>query len=235
MIFSNECYLCNRCNKFNRGDCTQGDDIFCQKLFRVDSLYSNSLLSNIQRKPGEFILLQNEYDLEAFKFLTEFEKNIIDNIQQGKNLYIYSQTTGNGKTAWAIRLLQSYILNSWYSVSCDKCLALFINIPRFLLELKSNISQHSDYVEHIQKNVLNCDLVIWDDVATKGTTEFETEHLLSMINSRIDNGKSNIYTSNIIPQHLNEFIGSRLTSRLMMSQLIEFKDPDKRFIVAERR
>ena len=60
-------------------------------------------------------------------------------------------------------------------------------------ELKLNISQKSDYIKHINDNVLDADIVVWDDIATKGASEFEHEQLISIIDSRMNDKKSNIF------------------------------------------
>ncbi|MBQ6631031.1 MAG: ATP-binding protein, partial [Romboutsia sp.] len=104
-----------------------------------------------------------------------------------------------------------------------------INVPKFLLALKASISNQSDYIDHINKYVDTADIVIWDDIGTKVATEFEHEHLLSLIDSRLLNNKSNIFTSNIIPNDLSSFIGDRLASRIInTSKTIEFLGVDKR-------
>jgi DNA replication protein DnaC len=106
---------------------------------------------------------------------------------------------------------------------------LFINVPRFLLSLKDSISTHNDYVEHIKKNILNVDLVVWDELGIKNATQFEHEHLLNLINTRIDYNKSNIYTSNLSSDELKERLGDRLHSRIVnLSTDIELFGSDKR-------
>ena len=163
--------------------------------------------------------------------MINIENNIIDFVDNGKNLFIYSYGVGCGKTSWAIRLVQSYFNNIWYKTEL-KCKALFINVPKFLLSLKDNISNKNEYIEHIKNNVLEADLVVWDEVGTKGLTQFEHENLLSLINTRIDMGKSNIYTSNMRPEELKELLGDRLYSRIVkLSIEIEFKGQDKRGLV----
>ena len=46
--------------------------------------------------------------------------------------------------------------------------------------------------------VTKCDLVVWDDIGSKNGTEFEVSHLLSIIDQRINNGKSNIEFVNVV-------------------------------------
>ena len=124
----------------------------------------------------------------------------------------------------------SYIFHIWYK-SDMSCRALFINVPWLFIALKDNISSPSEYIKHIKENVLTADIVVWDEIGTKAVTTFEHEHLLSLINARIDNNKTNIFTSNLSPIQLKESVGERLYSRVInLSDIIEFKGSDKRGI-----
>ena len=78
------------------------------------------------------------------------------------------------------QMVKSYFNKIWLK-SPLKCRALFINVPRYLLAIKDNISQKSEYVQHIKENVLDADLVVWDEVGTKGLTQFEHENILNII------------------------------------------------------
>ena len=83
--------------------------------------------------------------------------------------------------------------------------------------------------EHINKNIYDADIVVFDDIATKGITQFEAENLFSIIDTRMNMGKSNVFTSNIIPAQLNDLLGPRLTSRIInLSTVIQFRGRDKR-------
>ena len=130
-------------------------------------------------------------------------------------------------------MVEAYFNKIWLKSEL-KCKVLFISVPRFLLELKSNISEKSEYVEHINENVLDCDLVVWDDIGNKVGTEFEISHLLSIIDTRINRGKANIYTSNILPEQLGNLLDIRLGSRIAnASECIQFKGGDKRYLTLE--
>lgn len=230
MILSNDCFIYDKCKKYNKGECNLEDNRFCIKLFKLDYLYNESLLTQNQRRYIPLRIDADGTDREEFAKLKNIEKDIEKFVNKGSSLYIYSNNCGNGKTAWSIRLLQAYFNSIWYK--CDfSCKGLFINVPKFLLSLKDNISNKSDYIEHIKQKVLDCDVVIWDEIGTKVVTEFEHENLLNIINNRIDSNKSNIFTSNLHPEVLKEVVGERLYSRVInLSTVIEFKGMDKRGI-----
>ena len=89
-------------------------------------------------------------------------------------------------------------------------------------------------MDYIKENVLEADLVIWDDLAAKVASEFEMSHLLSLIDNRLILGKSNIYTSNLNKQQLYTALGERLASRVAnMSIDIELFGSDKRVLKLE--
>jgi len=198
------------------------------KQFKLDYLYKKALISERQKQRIDLFLDDDGVDLEAYKTLKSIEESIVDFVRGGQNLYIHSTTTGNGKTSWSIRMVQAYFEKIWSKTEL-KCRALFISVPRYMLAIKDNISEKSDYVDYIKKNVMTADIVIWDEVGTKGLTEFEHENIMSLINARIDAGKTNIYTSNLDNDQLLKAVGKRLHSRISKtSYSVELKGQDRR-------
>lgn len=229
MQLSTSCYLEDTCWKFQNKDKNCKDtDIFCPRFFRMNYLYDQSLLSLKQRRHKPLHLDADGTDRNEFNKLKSIEDNIEKFVETGSNLYIHSPISGNGKTEWSLRLLQSYIGKIWFK-SDLRCRVLFINVPRYLISLKESITTPSEYVDHIKKNIFNADIVVFDEIGIKAATTFEFENLLNFINTRIDLGKSNIYTSNLTAAELNDRLGSRLYSRILnMSVDIELHGADKR-------
>ena len=216
------CYLREVCN----GKDCQAD--FCLRKYKMDSLYSAALMTDSQKKHITLKVDEDGTDLEQFKQLATIEQDIVSFINEGKNLYLHSTNCGNGKSSWSIRLAQAY-LNKIWARSEAKCRVLFISVPRYLLAIKDNISNKNAYAEYIKDNVLEADLVVFDDLAAKMGSEFELTHLLNIIDNRISLGKSNIYTSNLNRQQLYNALGERLTSRVAnMSIDIELHGSDQR-------
>lgn len=224
MVDSSKCWLKNNCNKC---DC----NTFCIRLFKLDYLYSQAMMELPQRRYTELYTdVGNANDKEQFKTLKKISQNIEEFVDKGDNIYIHSRNCGNGKTSWALRLVQEYFNKIWFKSEL-KCRALFISVPKLLIALKDNIEEKDDYVAHIKENILKADIVIWDDIATKQTTVFESEHLFSMIDARICSGKSNIFTSNLSNEELRNALGDRLASRICnLSYNIELTGKDKRGI-----
>lgn len=228
MILSNDCWLTDaeklRCRRYVSGDCNDGE--FCEKLFRLNSLYEQSNLPKNKRRRMDLRIDSDGTDRDKFIQLSDIEKNILSFVKEGKNLYLYSKICGNGKTEWSIRLLQSYFNQIWHMTDFG-CHGLFLSVPSFFKYMKDNLFEGKD--NNLYKNAENCELVVWDEIAIKTLTNYEHETLLNLLSSRISKGLSNIYTSNMNPSELNEKLGERLYSRVInTSMLIQLNGKDKR-------
>ena len=218
----NKCFLYNNCN---HKDC---DKEFCLRKYKLEFLFANSLLSKENYERQDLFIDADNTDLAEFQKLSIIEQNIETFVLEGRNLYLYSHNCGNGKSSWAIRMIQSYFDNIWPSASLE-CHALFVSVPKFLLAIKDFKNTKNEYLDFIQENILKADIVVFDDIAAKTATEFEMSHLLSVIDNRVALGKSNIYTSNLDPTEMSVALGERLASRICNYSInIELKGSDKR-------
>ena len=203
-----DCWLKQNCSGV---DC---DKEFCLKRFKLDALYEKTLLPETHKKDIKLYSDSDGSDLESFRYLKSIQNNIVKFVESGDNLYIHSPNCGNGKTSFAVKLIKEYLNQIW--VRSDLvCRALFIHVPTYLLALKDNISEKSEFVSYVKENILIADLVVFDEVATSTFTRFEGENILSIINARIESGKSNIYTSNLSDSELLDKVGERLYSRII--------------------
>jgi hypothetical protein len=187
-------------------------------------LINNSGIPKNQQKP--IALHPNGVDLPEFRKLKKIKDNIVNFVEQGKNLYISSKSSGTAKTSWSIKLMLKYFDSIWNG-NGQRVRGLFIHTPTFLQQLKDfDNPLTTEYKELIK----SCDLVVWDDIATSHMSNYEYTQLLIYIDHRILNGKSNIYTSNVTTlESLEEIVGSRLASRIFStSKVIEFKAADGR-------
>ena len=220
---------CKKYQNINKECECRENDIFCIKLFKLQQLYDLSLITEKQRTRIPLYVDADGTDLEAFQRLSNIEGDVVKYFaDSGNNLYIYSTNVGNGKTTWAIRLCQAYLQNIWYKCDLD-CKVLFVSVPKYLIAMKDNISEVNEYAQHIKRYVNSADIVVFDDIATKTATPFEAENLLSIIDTRMNEGKANIFTSNLGVLEMNECMGQRLTSRIVNFSInIEFHGRDKR-------
>lgn len=220
---NNDCWLKENCAQKHCND-----ENGCLIRFKLNYLYEEAGISIKARKKIALYPDNDGTDLAEFKQLSGFQNNILDFVNNGRQLYLHSSQCGNGKTAWALRLMQTYFNKIWLKTGL-MCRGLFISVPQYLIGLKDNITTKSAYIQHIKDNIMEADLVIWDDIATKVSTPFEAENLFAVIDARINAGKSNIFTSNLSNSELQKTLGDRLASRICnLDYNIELHGGDKR-------
>ena len=200
-----------------------------ENCIRYKLMYSLFKQSNLPEALWDYKeLVCNEKDLQVYKQLQAKSDAILNFIEAGNNLYIYSENCGNGKTTWAIRLMYSYFDKIWHK-SCFDCKALFVSVPKFLYNCKRSISQDVKGFEELCNLISEVDLVIWDDIGEMKASDYEHQILFQYIDDRINSKKSNIYTSNKNKEQLEDVLGVRLASRIYnCSECIEFLEEDKR-------
>ena len=179
-----------------------------------------------QRPITLYMTEDNAGDRRAYDRLTEIRKGIVDFVQSGKNLYICSNWTGNGKTSWAIKMLHTYF-HYTAEGNYENLKGMFVSTTELLLQLKDfNNPLPKSYLE----NLKNVDLVIWDDIAVSGMSQYDFTQLYTIIDKRILAEKSNIFTSNQpTVEGFAKMMGNRLASRIYYtSEIVELKGKDMR-------
>ena len=75
MLFSDNCWLKNECNKYKRDDCEcKFDNIYCIKLHKLDYLYNEANIPIALRKNKE--LVAEDCDVDVFDKLVNIKNNI---------------------------------------------------------------------------------------------------------------------------------------------------------------
>lgn len=189
---------------------------FCQRYIQTQSLINLSNLPADLQKIKKIAPTCPD-DEKAFERLAEIKGKMTEFVEKGSNLYICSEYTGTGKTTWATNLMLKYFTQSWER-SYGETKGLFISVPRFIEDLRRRIDDSGEealrYIDYIK----SADLVIWDDIGFNKTTDYQREQLMLFIDSRITDGKSNIYTSNIYSyEALANKVGDRVASRAYKS------------------
>lgn len=184
--------------------------------------------SNVPIKLIGTKLIPENKDYDNFIRLANIQSNILEFVEEGNSLYLYSDACGNGKTTWSIKLMLQYFNEVW---ACNnfKERGLFINVPTFLSKIKSVISNPDSDFERLRELIDSVDIVVWDDIATSKLSDFDYNTLLTYIDKRTVERKCNIYTGNVEPKKLDNYLGQRLSSRVLNhSTVIELKGEDRR-------
>lgn len=223
MFQNDKCWYRSTCNRLIEKGCSN-----CIRYLEMKYLMDSAQIP--KGKQFNHKLSPSPKDVQNFKFLTEIKKDMLNFVANGENLYIYSDKFGNGKTTWAIKLMQNYFNLIWLGNGL-KQRGIFIHVPSFLTKFKEVINKKDEEFEEMKKQLLEVDLVIWDDIAAGKLTDFDHTNLLTYIDQRKLNGKSNIYTGNLNEQELVEALGNRLKSRVWNdSTVVELYGNDRRGI-----
>lgn len=213
---NDECWFIDTCE---RDDCNG-----CARYIQLKWQFDNSGLPKAKYKP--FRLTPPDCDYDAFKRLAYIKSDIGNFVEDGSNLYLCSNYTGNGKTSWAIKMLQSY-LNLMADGNYEHLMGMYISTSNLLLHLKDFNNPVS---KAFKDNLETVDLVVWDDIAISGLSNYDYQQLYSIIDSRILSEKANIFTCNHTTlEGLAKVLGNRLASRIYnTSEIIELKGGDRR-------
>ena len=205
-----------------RDACTYDQCVNCIRYSEMKYLMDNSGLPKKKQCP---IQLDGSRDPKAFKLLADIKDDIFNFVSNGESLYIFSEYTGNGKTSWSIKLLLKYFDCIWAG-NGFRVRGYFQHVPTLFNTLKDFSKSH----EALKNTLETADIVVWDDIASTKLSDYDIQQLLIIIDSRVSEGLSNIYTGNITSHEaLTKAVGDRLSSRIWnLSTLVEFKGKDRR-------
>ena len=200
----------------------EGQKCSCFKQAAIDLLYNQSNIKKI-------LLLENfsnfNYDwysenyidpvtgisaLENIINVTRDVNAFISDFPSGQNLLFYGDT-GVGKT-FLTHCIASELLSKGHSVLYLSAIDLFDLFSKYTFDNDSE----ADYREAFSQ-ILDCELLIIDDLGTELTNSFTNSRLFYCINERILAGLSTIISTNLSLEELMNIYSERIFSRLTTS------------------
>lgn len=218
-----KCWVNDICKSSNTDYCNE----YCEGYNQLKYLYNSSKLP--KKYQGLFNLKLDGVDLQVYKQLIDFKENIIENVKDGRGLFLYSPNKGNGKTSWACIMLNEYFKKVALTNNLEPR-GKFISVPMFLRELREDMFENEEpKLTGLKRQLKEVDIVIWDDIGTEKPSDWVRETLFSFINYRIANNMSQFYTSNVTLPELKSNLGERIISRIKGQCLdLHFRGADKR-------
>lgn len=218
-------YDCPTCQDTGYVD---GQKCQCFRKAAVDLLYKQSNLEEILKKEN--------FDSFSFSFYSDTIRNeatgltaretaedavakakqFINNFDRRfQNLFLYGNT-GVGKT-FLSHCIAKELIDQAHCVIYFSAFDLFDKLAKNTFQRESGIAD-------TQKDILECDLLIIDDLGTELTNSFVASALFQCINERIMRKKSTIISTNLsldqFSDTYSERIFSRITSHYTMIKLI---------------
>lgn len=121
-------------------------------------------------------------NIKTYDTIIKYSNNFNDNVSKG--LYIYGDP-GVGKSLFSKKIM-SIILNKGYS-------AYITSVTKLMKDIKKELSIFND---DTYRKCLKVDLLVIDDLGVEKTTDFDKEQIFAIINTRYEDKKPIIYTSN---------------------------------------
>jgi DNA replication protein DnaC len=134
-----------------------------------------------------------------------FTRDIDRNLDQGNGLWLFGDV-GTGKTTLAM-------LVSKAGIAAGRSVAIY-SLPRLMNVMREAIGSDDGKLELLDR-LATVDLLHLDDVGAENSTDWVLEQLYSIVNTRYEEGRSLVVTSNLDPDALAEQIGPRTVSRLI--------------------
>ena len=177
-------------------------------------------------------------DAVAFKRLAEIRKNLNDFITGNlndagyNNLLLCSKNLGNGKTAWAVKLMLTYVemqkgkLNhiDENKVTVDRYdYCAFCQSVPFLIETKQ-FNNKNNY--EMYNRLCKTNLAVIDDLGAVPMSQYDYTIIYAIFEKRLFAGLPTIITTNFADRKSAEKeLGPRLVDRIWNnSEVIEFKN-----------
>ena len=217
-----KCYASDYCQK-DKSSCSD----VCGGYRVLRALYN---FSRIPERYRYTIALkpENGEDLEAFTKLDNYKNDVLSMVDEGRGLYIWGKSTGNGKTSWACKIMSYFFRKIAFNTGLENE-GLYIFLPTFLEDLRDNYDNKDPEFDEILRMIKTCRLLIIDDIGAERVTDWVRERMVSIINTRVANNLTTIYTSNLSPEELRGELGDRIASRVLgSSQIVEITSGDRR-------
>lgn len=209
-------YTCKLCHDTGFINGQEKCNCFRQKI--ADSLYDYSGL-------GKLLETENFEHVNRAYFkgddLANFEKNYQKSLDFVKNfttdyrnLFFYGNV-GTGKSFLSCCIAKE-LMDQGYQVVYYSANQLFEKLQLFRFS--------EDKLEALERIVFNCDLLILDDLAAEGVSEYVNSKLFSLLNERFIAKKSTIISSNLHPEQIGKHYSTRIFSRIVSQyDLLECK------------
>lgn len=123
------------------------------------------------------------------------------------NLFMHG-ATGLGKTHLSLSIA-SVVINSGFSV-------VYLSAPSIISRLeKERFSHYNQSGDDTERHLMDCDLLILDDLGTEFQTNFSNSTVYNIINSRILYQRPTIISTNLSTRQVQSSYSERLVSRIM--------------------
>src|SRR5215210_3704530 len=164
------------------------------KRFREVSFDREPLLSMERRAP------------HVIRAVRQYCRSVDAQLDEGRGLWLFGGT-GTGKTTLAM-------LVSKAAMEADRTVAIY-SLPRLLGLLRDSYGDDAPYsLNELLERLCAVDLLHIDDVGAEQSSPWVLEQLYTIVNTRYEDGRSLLLTTNLDREQLVQQIGERTVSRI---------------------
>src|SRR5829696_889348 len=143
---------------------------------------------------------------DVVRDVQRYVRTVSDQLAEGRGLW-FTGSVGTGKTTLAM-------LVSKAAMEADHTVAIY-SLPRLLGMLRGSYADDALYsLNDLLERLCAVDLLHIDDVGAEQTSPWVLEQLYTIINTRYEDGRSLLVTTNLGDDELRAQIGDRTVSRL---------------------
>jgi len=140
----------------------------------------------------------------------QYVRDVAAQLDAGRGLW-FTGDVGTGKTTLAMLISRA-------AMEADRAVAIY-SLPRLLALLRESYADNAQYsLNELIDRLSAVDLLHVDDVGAEQTSPWVLEQLYTIVNTRYEDGKSILLTTNLVTlegdRALREQIGDRTVSRL---------------------
>ncbi len=179
------------------------------KKREIEKLFSISNLGERFSKSTFESFLDRNGSETAYKVAVKYVKTFKE--WNGESLLLWGEP-GNGKTHLAAAIVNE--------LSKKGYIVVFQSVPELLQRIRSTFnSENKENETQIMRALLECNLLILDDIGAEKTTEWVEEKLFNIIDGRYRKELPTLYTSNLEPKELKNQVGKRSYDRMVETSL----------------
>ncbi|TCT13066.1 DNA replication protein DnaC [Natranaerovirga pectinivora] len=210
------------CNKCSDTGFIKNEKCYCFKQRLVDLAYEQSNIKSLLEHENfdsfDFTFFSTEinekYGMSPRQNITNVYSFCIRFIKHFKTDFsniIFYGNAGVGKSFLSNCIAKS-LLDKGHNVIYLTAFQLFETFEKNKFN-KNN----SDIYEDLVADILNCDLLIIDDLGTEFSTSFTSSQLFNCLNTRLISKKSTIISTNLQPADWSKQYSNRIVSRIFGS------------------
>lgn len=153
--------------------------------------------------------VSRERAVAAKKAAINYVRNFDFMKENGKGLYLYSDIKGSGKTRLASSIANALVSQHGVDIA-------FIKSMDLISQIRKTFKRDSELTESdVVASYRNVGVLIVDDMAIKGASEFEERIFYDITDYRLEHKKPTIFTSNVNIDSLENFYpGGRVNKRI---------------------